>query len=172
MIDMSSEAALPKKDNPIVLLYETASPPEQVWVGWGQMNHVGHLPPTSYVEEHVMRLTEQLSDNGFRFQVAGRGKQWKGWGSKVHALLPHLRRMDPEQLVVISDSRDVLLNSMGEGTAGRGPADFKARFDQLVQDNPGAVVVGSEADCCVAAMTLSETRTPGSLIDESGNRLA
>lgn len=112
---------------------------------------------------HLEILTDELKAARYAHQHVGAHHKWKGWGSKVHEVMRALRKVDGEQLVIVSDSRDVLVNTHEDA-----PWKFMETFDELVKDTPEAVVLGAESDCCTAAM--NRVRRPGMLISESGTR--
>jgi len=113
--------------------------------------------------EQVILLQEQVSAVGWTNKVVGAGSKWQGWGSKLTAMLEELRKLDPQEFVIISDSRDVVVN-----TAPGGMRAFLKNFKALTGDRPGAVVVSSEGSCCAAAMNV--VGEPGKLIGPDGSR--
>ena len=111
---------------------------------------------------------EQLP--GVSATLFGQGEHFDGYGSKYSAVLPVLQKMDPTELVVLSDGRDVLINNPAFGnsaTAQIAIAEFRAAFDALTSQNPHAVVVSAEAQCCVSALTFAQ---PGDYFSPDGSR--
>jgi len=114
-------------------------------------------------EEQVLNLLTQVRAAGWPYQLVGTGTQWAGWGSKVLALIEELKSLDRKQLVIVPDSRDVLIN-----TAPGGMQAFVTEFTKLVANHSNAVVAAGDANCCVAAMNQAER--PGHLIAGDGSR--
>jgi hypothetical protein len=78
--------------------------------------------------------------------------------------------MSPDTLVVLSDGRDVLINNPTFGdveTAAAALQGFRDAFDEVTFQQPGAIVISAEAQCCVSALTYAK---PGDYFDEAGNR--
>ena len=108
---------------------------------------------------------------GITVVVVGHGTTFEGFGSKYEAILPALHEMDADTLVVMSDSRDVLINHQWiqhEGADGSSVGqEFVKAFETLTSTYPGAIVASAEAQCCVGALTFA---TPGDYFDEDGKR--
>lgn len=141
-------------DDPLVLMYDTTELPTEREKG---------------DNEHVVHLLSQLQATGWSYKVVGTGTQWEGWCSKINILVDELRLLNPEQLVVVSDARDVLLNPVKGGKE-----DFAKRYKETHETNAALdhspVVIAAEGDCCVAALNLLEE--PGRMINAtSGERL-
>jgi len=113
---------------------------------------------------HFDFLRGQLAASGYDHAVVGQGAEFKGWSTKYSAILPALRAAatrEPARLVVLSDSRDVLLNPGADATATA--ALFGKAFEELTRGAPpGAVVVSAEAQCCVSALAHA---APGAYFD-------
>lgn len=114
-------------------------------------------------EEHVLNLLTQVRASGWPYQLVGNGTKWEGWGSKVLTLITKLQKLDQKQLVIIPDSRDVLVN-----TAPGGMKTFVKSFKKVTAKHPGAVVASADANCCVAAM--NNAGAPGMFILADGTR--
>jgi hypothetical protein len=122
--------------------------------------------------EHTTILEEQVAHiPGITAVVVGHGTTFEGFGSKYEAIIPALRNMDSDTLVVLSDSRDVLINhpwssqERADGiTVGE---EFANAFNAVTESYSGAVVASAEAQCCVGALTYA---TPGDYFDEDGHR--
>jgi len=124
------------------------------------------------------RLVDQVMFNGQRpiagisASLFGQDVAFEGYGSKFAAVLPILQSIQVEQhkykmenyfhydpLIVLSDSRDVLLNNpYGDAMYGSSLADeFVFAFDELTaqyqRKDRGAIVISAEAQCCVSALT-------------------
>lgn len=124
--------------------------------------------------EHVTILEEQAANiPGITAIVVGHGSTFQGFGSKYEAIVPALRELDADVLVVMSDSRDVLINhqwisqedgAKGSATSGQ---EFLQAFEAVTAHSPSAIVVSAEAQCCVSALTYA---VPGDYFDEEGKR--
>jgi hypothetical protein len=132
-----------------VLIYETESMDET---------------PANHLVQHISRL------EGFDAYVFGNGQGFEGYGSKYAAAYPILKELPADNLVVISDGRDVLLNNplSTDRYSKTAAIEFRKAFDTLIGGSKeGAVVVSAEAKCCVSALTHA---TPGSYYNEDGSR--
>jgi hypothetical protein len=122
--------------------------------------------------DHMTILEEQVANiPGISATVVGHGTTFEGFSSKYEAVIPALRKMDSDSLVVLSDSRDVLINhpwirqeNADDRSIGQ---EFIDAFSALTAQYPGAVVASAETQCCVVALTYA---TPGDYFDESGHR--
>lgn len=107
---------------------------------------------------------------GVTTTMVGQGQHFDGFGSKYAAVLPLLKKMEPDTLVVLSDARDVLINnplSGGTAIATAAVQGFRDAFDAVTFLYPGAIVISAEAQCCVSALTYVQ---PGDYFDEAGKR--
>jgi hypothetical protein len=107
---------------------------------------------------------------GLHATVFGQGQQFEGFGSKFSAVRPMLKDMSPNQLVIITDSRDVLMNipvSADTSLSKQAIEQFHFAFNELTHFNPGAIVVSAEAQCCVSALTHA---APGDYYNADGSR--
>jgi hypothetical protein len=117
-------------------------------------------------------LEEQVANiPGISSMAVGHGTRFEGFGSKYEAVIPALRKMDEDMLVVMSDSRDVLVNhpwirdnSLGGNDIGQ---EFLEAFNTLTAPFPGAVVASAESQCCVGALTFA---VPGDYFTEDSHR--
>jgi hypothetical protein len=116
-------------------------------------------------------LTEQASAlPGVTATLVGVGSHFEGFGSKYAAVLPILQTMPGDELVVLSDARDVLLNipaSSDATAAAQAVREFHDAFHAVSFQYPGAIVVSAEAQCCVSALTYVQ---PGDYFDDAGKR--
>ena len=122
--------------------------------------------------EHKTILEEQAAHiPGITAVVVGHGTTFEGFGSKYEAIIPALRKMDADTVVVLSDSRDVLINhpwiSQKRSDGVNAGKEFIDTFNALTVSYPGAVIASAEAQCCVGALTFA---TPGDYFDEDGHR--
>ena len=117
----------------------------------------------------AMTLATQSHDAGIHFQAFGVNVKFEGFGTKWEVVQPILRDLPENSLVAIVDGRDVLLNiHKDDPTKGREVHDgFVSSFQALTAGKPGAVVMSTEGQCCVAALTFVK---PGDYFDAEGNR--
>jgi hypothetical protein len=110
-------------------------------------------------------LTIQASKiPGITATMVGQGTNFEGFGSKYDAVMPHLRQLDPETLVVLSDSRDVIINEPAnkEYTADEikyisaSVLDFRQQVHNISAEYPGAIIVSAEGQCCAGALTYAK----------------
>jgi hypothetical protein len=124
----------------------------------------------SSTDSPSLRLVEQASRlEGVEASMFGRGESFEGFGSKYAAVYPILKKMSPSSLVVLSDGRDVLLNNPASSDkyVASAVAAFRAAFEGLTDNHPGAVVISAEAQCCVSALTHA---APGNYYNTDGSR--
>jgi hypothetical protein len=123
------------------------------------------------LDDEVSTLATQIHEriNGIDIKLFGSENGFKGYGSKFVSVLPILRDMDKDSLVVIADSRDVLVNNpYNDDTYTNVLADeFRMAFEELTYENPGSIVISAEAQCCVSALTHA---APGSFFTTDGSR--
>jgi len=86
--------------------------------------------------------------------VYGGGLEYNGFGDKYQTLKAILEVIDPSKLVVVADARDVALN-IPENEKGANEAidRFIDTYKKLTANDPLAVVMSAESQCCVSAMT-------------------
>lgn len=146
-----SRKSFGKISAPLVLVYETDA--KQL-----------EKSRSNFIFQQLEELPTRTALQG-NTRVVGTGKQWNGWGSKAKHIAEELSKPDvhPDQLVVVSDSRDVLANNLDTEAVER----LVANYESLTADKPGAIVVGAEKQCCVAAMTHSH---PGSFLADDLTR--
>ena len=93
---------------------------------------------------------------------------FEGFGTKWGVVVPVLKDMPDNALVAIVDGRDVLLNIHKDDP--KQGVDIRNGFVEahkaLTHDKPGAVVMSTEGQCCVAAMTFVK---PGDYFFEDGH---
>jgi hypothetical protein len=184
VVAQSPESTPPPPPSPLlhVLFYETQDYHE----------HSSHVQTLLAAWSHVDPSLVQA-------QVVGQGTSFEGYGSKYAAVYPILKALphDDGRLVVLSDSRDVLINAPASSAltssassssassssslraAAAAPSldvvvkqavrDFVDRHARLTRDYPDALVVSAEAQCCVSALTFVQ---PGDYYDQFGARNA
>lgn len=141
-------ASIPETKTPVVVIYET----EQ-----SQM----HPSANNFIFQQIHEpLTREVLDD---VRVAGTGENWKGWGSKAKHVAQELQGVEPDRLVIVSDSRDVLLNNFDSDSLKKFVEDFKS----LTANKEHAIVVGAESQCCVSALTHAK---PGDFLNDDLSR--
>jgi lipopolysaccharide biosynthesis glycosyltransferase len=125
----------------------------------------------------IQFLTYQESDllvdsrqyMGINTTLFGQDRAAEGHGSKYSAVLPLLRNLDAETLVVLSSDRDGRVNfPVGDHeTMFKFLYNFRQRFEVMTRDYPGAVVASTDSDCCASALTHA---SPGDFFDDGGQR--
>jgi hypothetical protein len=107
--------------------------------------------------------------NGLSTRVFGTGNSFQGYGDKFISVLPILKEMKNEELVVITDSRDVLVNNPynDDMYSNVFVDEIKMAFEELTYSHANSVVVSAEAQCCVSALTHA---VPGSFYNADGTR--
>lgn len=96
---------------------------------------------TDTKHKNLKSLENTLKANEYRYKVINE-KKWKGFGGKIKKLKSYLRNLHPEQIVIITDARDVL------------SVNFKSeQLYSLVtkKDINNKVIVSTEIGCCVPA---------------------
>eukprot|EP00930_Biecheleria_cincta_P069411 TRINITY_DN57152_c0_g1_i1.p1 TRINITY_DN57152_c0_g1~~TRINITY_DN57152_c0_g1_i1.p1 ORF type:complete len:609 (-),score=69.30 TRINITY_DN57152_c0_g1_i1:299-2050(-) len=148
-------------EQPAKLLYEYGAP----------RNHSSHGSPVLMTcETDVGRAAlgdffmQQLHQHGVKIVNVCEGIKFSGWGMKYPLISRQLETMNPDTLVILSDYDDVML--LFAQSSG-----FVEELEQRVQDalsrKPGAVLVSTEAQCCVGALTFEK---PGAYFDAVGMR--
>ena len=99
----------------------------------------------------------------------GVGQEFEGYGSKYSAVYSVLQKLPTHSLVVLSDGRDVLINNPAftDKYVSTSATDFRAAFNALTANYPGAIVISAEAQCCVSALTHV---APGGYYNANGSR--
>jgi hypothetical protein len=124
------------------------------------------------VDQQSILKEQAATIPGIQATVVGSGTKFEGFGSKYEAVLPVLRSMDAETLVVLSDARDVLINDplksrFANSATSKAVQELREGFEALTSLYPGAIVASAEAQCCVGALTYAK---PGDYFDEDGRR--
>jgi hypothetical protein len=147
-----------------VLIYETESV-------------VDSNSPAAVLLHQVQRLSKNSNVNGSLF---GQGQDFVGFGSKFNAFLPLLDDLPAEDIVVVADSRDVLLNNHNDETGIQTEVNqddehqlvsrFHLAYHHLMETSthsPNAIIVSAESQCCVSALSHVP---PGSYYNSDGSR--
>lgn len=112
------------------------------------------------------QLAEEM-DGWMQAEVLGQGMEWSGFSTKHHLALERMRKMNPMDIVILSDFGDVVLNP-GRGTRGESMKAFKDAYHEITSTAPpGSVVISAEAQCCVAALSYN---MPGDLVTAGWKR--
>lgn len=89
--------------------------------------------------KNLKSLEKTLKSNKYRYTVINE-KKWKGFGGKINKLKSFLNNLHPEQIVVITDARDVLSVNFSSNEL----------FKQLKKKNiDERIIVSTEIGCCV-----------------------
>ena len=112
---------------------------------------------TDLSNSHLQHLKESLKKNFYNYVILT-DKKWNGFGAKIRKIQEYLRKLDPNQLVIVSDARDVLsvnFNSAQLVAAVREKVEIESK-----------VIVSTEIGCCVPAK-----HKPGDLRTTTGKVL-
>ncbi len=97
---------------------------------------------------------QQSSIADMRTTIYGGGLEYHGFGDKYQTIKALLEVIDPNKLVVIADARDVALNIPKDEEGANAAIDrFLDTYNKLTVNDPHAVVMSAESQCCVSAMT-------------------
>lgn len=114
-----------KKDQILVILYDT------------DFNH-----------EYVRKYVATLKMFGYRYKIIG-DDTWKGFGKKIKTLEYYLNTLPPDQVVVISDARDVFV--------ARHSKDLLRHYETLAKNK---ILISTELGCCEHGR---KNKPPGSI---------
>lgn len=96
--------------------------------------------------ENAQKLKLWLDAFGYQSIFIGRGEKWVGFGQKVMAVERFLKQLDDEQIVIVSDARDVLpmrpaieLDEYIENTL-KSSIDFESQIYIGREFYPGSVI--------------------------------
>jgi hypothetical protein len=135
---------------------------------------------TDFIDDKYQELQLLIYDETETIRKAHQAHQVRGvnavifghedkMSSKFAAAVPVLKVMQPDDLVVLSDNHDVRINYPSGGESARYEAifGFRAAFEELTRNYPGAVVISANAECCVSALTHAN---PGDYFTTNGAR--
>lgn len=88
---------------------------------------------------NMKKLTNSLNKYSYEYHILS-DKEWKGFGTKIVSFHEYLKSIDPEQIVVFCDARDVLC-------VNHNSRDLIEKFKTHIQTSK--VVVSTEIGCCV-----------------------
>lgn len=111
---------------------------------------------TDLEHKNLKTLERTLKRNQYRYKVINE-KEWKGFGGKIKKLVTQLKYLDPEQIVVITDARDVISVNFTS----------KQLYSLITKkDIDRKIIVSTEIGCCVPAKF-----KPGQLRTKNGKVL-
>ncbi len=98
--------------------------------------------------ESFVNFLKGLNHYKYNFIVCGINTKWDGWYGRYKTYLELLEQIPPNQLIFVTDSRDVLVNDS--------PHEFAKSYDKLrklYNDNDkNKIIFGTEVGCCVNQM--------------------
>jgi len=98
--------------------------------------------------ESFVNFLKGLNHYKYNFVVCGINTKWDGWYGRYKTYLELLEQIPLNQLIFITDSRDVLVNNS--------PQEFMANYDKLIKiyndETKSKIVFGTEVGCCVNQM--------------------
>jgi hypothetical protein len=110
--------------------------------------------------ESFVNFLKGLIHYKYNFIVCGINTKWDGWYGRYKNYLELLDTIPPEQLIFITDSRDVLVNDS--------PTEFVNNYNKLINiyndKNGSKIIFGTEIGCCVNQMW---HYSPGSVFTNS-----
>jgi len=106
---------------------------------------------TDLNDAHLVKYEETLKKLCYRYKILT-DKKWKGFGGKIHNIHKYLLTLPQNQIVVISDARDVLAVNY------KSKELYEYVYDKLDHN----IIVSSEIGCCVNTFDYK----PGELIKE------
>ena len=95
---------------------------------------------TDLKNKHLSYLKASLEKNGYKYTILT-DKKWTRFGGKIKKISKYLKGLNPNQLVIVMDARDVLSVNFDS-------ASFIAEVSDISQDK---VIVSTEIGCCVPA---------------------
>lgn len=95
---------------------------------------------TDLTNDHLKTFEKTLTQNKYRYEVISDTK-WKGFGGKIKRLQKHLKGLHPEQIVLISDARDVLSVNY----------ESSELYKKIRADVNESIIISTEIGCCVPA---------------------
>lgn len=98
--------------------------------------------------ESFTNFIKGLNHYKYNFIVCGINNKWDGWYGRYKIYLELLNVIPDEQLLFITDSRDVLVNDSSN--------DFKKKYENLIDiyndKQKNKIIFGTEIGCCVNQM--------------------
>ena len=122
----------------------------------GKSNLIVIIYETDLEHPNLQHFKASLKKHGYNYVILS-DKKWEGFGAKIKRINRYLRQLDPNQLVLVSDARDVLAVNFKS-------TDFVSAISKV--DIEHKVVVSTEIGCCVPTAF-----KPGELRSTSGRVL-
>ena len=98
--------------------------------------------------ESFVNFLKGLNHYKYNFIVCGINTKWDGWYGRYITYLELLENIPDDQLIFVTDSRDVLVNDS--------PAEFVKNYNKLTRiyndKNKNKIIFGTEVGCCVNQM--------------------
>ena len=98
--------------------------------------------------ESFINFMKGINYYKYNFIVCGINTKWNGWYGRYKTYLELLEQIPLEQLLFITDSRDVLVNNS--------PQEFIKNYNKLTKiykdDTKTKIIFGTEVGCCVNQM--------------------
>ena len=82
----------------------------------------------------------------YDYTILGLGEKWNGWCQRTKAYLDFVRIQEPNQIVVLCDSYDVLIIDS--------PTNLHNKFIKMKKN----VIVSAEPQCCTGKMNLTKNK--------------
>ena len=120
--------------------------------------------PTSDSANILKNTAENLF--GLETTIFGNNDKFNGFSSKYQSFKPYLSGVSDDTLVILADGRDVLINHDARFTSKYYQRVISDTFSRITKTK-NQVVVSTEAQCCVAAMTHFK---PGEMFDDGFTR--
>jgi hypothetical protein len=106
------------------------------------------LYDTDFNNDYVRKYISTLKMFGYNYKIIG-DESWKGFGKKIKTLEYYLNSLPSDQIVVVSDARDVFV--------ARHAKDLMKHYESLAKNK---ILVSTELGCCES---LRKKKPPGSL---------
>ena len=98
--------------------------------------------------ESFVNFLKGLNHYKYNFIVCGINTKWDGWYGRYKIYLELLENIPDEQLIFVTDSRDVLVNDS--------PTEFVKNYEKIIKiyndEKKNKIVFGTEIGCCVNQM--------------------
>ena len=98
--------------------------------------------------ESFVNFLKGLIHYKYNFVVCGINTKWDGWYGRYKTYLELLDNIPPEQLVFVTDARDVLVNDS--------PVEFVKNYNKITKlyndEMKNKIIFGTEVGCCVNQM--------------------
>ena len=99
----------------------------------------------NYKNESFINFLKGLNYYNYNYIVCGINRKWDSWYGRYKTYLELLNNIPDEQLIFITDSRDVLVNNSSE--------DFIKNYNKIIKiyndEEKNKIIFGTEIGCCV-----------------------